>query len=262
MASYQETLRTLEEMRSRYDSGFSSSDQAIIEQLYSEVCGKRVRNTGCRDCWRDAYIETMLKLKQLGAMPKKANYVLKPGIVLQEPGKNKFYALNNCPDEVAERYLAKFPQHISMFEVYPTDWESRVKARKEGTVSVPTYDELKAEVEKLTAEAEGKDGEITALTEQVNALKVDLEAAKDEADALRKEVVAATDTVEKGKDEAQAEVKALHKENDELKAEVERLTAALEKALKAKAGKGTKEAPKDEAPKEAPTAETSAEEGK
>ena len=241
-------------MRSRYDSGFSSSDKAVIETLYAQICGKRVRNSGCKDCWRDAYIETMVQLKKLGQMPKKPNYVLKAGVVLQVPGINKFYTLNNCPDEVAENYLAKFPQYINQFETYPLDYESRVKARQEGKVSVPTYDELKATAEKLAGEAEAKDGLIDTLTEQVNSLKADVEDAQAEADALRQEVTKATEQVEKAKAEAQKEVTDLHKEKDALKAEVERLTKELEKALKAKANKAN-------AAKEA-TTETTQEEGK
>lgn len=253
--SYEVALSTLEEMRSRFDSGFSSSDKAVIENLYSKICGKRVRNTGCKDCWRDAFIETLTKLKRLGTMPKKSNYVLKAGVVLQEPGDNKFYTLNNCPDEVAERYLAKYPQYINQFETYPLDYESRVKARLEGTVSTPTYDELKAIADKLSGEAEAKDAYIDTLTEQVNSLKADVEDAQSEADALRQEAAKATEQVEKAKAEAQKEVADLHKEKDELKAEVDRLTKELEKALKAKANKAN-------AAKEAPATETSSEEGK
>ena len=235
--SYERAMTTLEEMRSRFDSGFSSSDKAVIEQLYAQICGKSVRNTRCKDCWRDAFIEVRIKLKKLGTMPKKPNYILKAGVVLQEPGDNKFYTLANCPDEVAERYLGKYPQYINQFETYPLDYESRVKARLEGTVSTPTYEELKAIADKLSGEAEAKDAYIDTLTEQVNTLKAGVETAQSEADALRQEVVKATEQVEKGKAEAQKEVTSLNKEKDELKAEVERLTKELEKALKAKANK-------------------------
>lgn len=252
--SYEVAMSQLEEMRSRFDSGFSSSDKAVIETLYSEICGKRVKNTGCRDCWRDAFIEVRSKLKRLGTMPKNPNYVLKAGVVLQEPGVNKFYTLGNCPDEVAERYLAKFPQFINQFETYPLDYESRVKARMEGTVVAPTYDELKAVAEKLSGEAEAKDGFIDTLTEQTNTLKADLEASQEEADALRQEVAKVNEQLDKCKAEAQKEVADLNKENADLKAEVERLTKELEKALKAKANKAT-------AAKDAAT-ETTQEEGK
>lgn len=253
--SYEVAMSQLEEMRSRFDSGFSSSDKAVIETLYSEICGKRVRNTGCKDCWRDAYIEVRRKLKILGTMPKKPNYVLKAGVVLQEPGVNKFYTLGNCPDEVAERYLAKFPQFINQFETYPLDYESRVKARLEGTVVAPTYDELKAIADKLSGEAEAKEGFINTLTEQVNTQKADLEAAQEEADALRQEVVNANEQLDKCKAEAQKEVANLNKENADLKAEVERLTKELEKALKAKANKAA-------AAKDATTENATQEEGK
>ena len=154
MVSYEETLRTLEEMRSRFDSGFSSSDKVKIETLYLQICGKRVRNTGCRDCYRDAYIEIRSKLKQLGKMPKKPNYTLKAGAIIHPQGTSKFYSLANIPEDVAEEWLGKYPADINKFETYPTDWQSRVEARKEGKVAEPTVDELKAEVERLTKELE------------------------------------------------------------------------------------------------------------
>ena len=252
--SYEVAMSTLKEMRSRFDSGFSSSDKVIIEHLYSEVCNKRVRNTGCKDCWRDAYIEVRRKLKILGTMPKKPNYVLKAGVVLHEPGTSQFYTLSNCPDEVAERYLGKYPHFINQFETYPLDYETRVKSRLEGKPVAPTYDELKAVAEKLSGEAEAKDGFIDTLTEQTNTLKADLEASQEEADSLRQEVAKVNEQLDKCKAEARKEVADLNKENADLKAEVERLTKELEKALKAKANKAT-------AAKDAAT-ETTQEEGK
>lgn len=114
-------------MRDRAKTGgFSSSDKALIENLYREVCGKSVRNTGCSDCYKDAYIETYLKLKSLGKMPQKPNYILKAGVIRRKFGSNKFYALSNCPDEVAEEFLRENPANIRFFEKFPDDWHDRV----------------------------------------------------------------------------------------------------------------------------------------
>lgn len=164
-------MRTLEEMRSRFSSGFSSSDKAKIEELYLLVCGKRVRNTGCGDCYRDAFIEVRTKLKQLKAMPKKPNYILKAGVIIHPQGTSKYYSLNNIPDDVAEEWLGQFPADITSFETYPQDWESRVLARKEGKVFIPTYDDLKGEVEKLNAELAQKETEAEALQAELTAAK-------------------------------------------------------------------------------------------
>ena len=219
MATYEETLKTLEEMRSRFSSGFSSSDRAKIDELYLLVCGKRVRNTGCGDCYRDAFIETRLKLKQLGNMPKKPNYILKAGVVLHKPGTSKFYTLNNVPDEAAEEWLGEFPHDISNFETYPTDWESRVKARKDGTVHVPTTDELKDEVEKLNAELAEKETAIEAKDEKIAEVEAELSAAKEQLEA--------------GKNEAQEEVERLNGVIAEKEAAIEAAAKEKEEAVAA-----------------------------
>ena len=127
MSSYEDNLRLLETMRDRADTnGFSSSDKSLIESLYREVCGKAVRNTGCNDCYKDAYIETYLTLKRNGKMPKKPNYILKAGVVIAKFGSNKFYGLSNCPDDVAEDYIRKDESRINLFESFPKDWHDRV----------------------------------------------------------------------------------------------------------------------------------------
>ena len=114
-------------MRDRAETnGFSSSDKSHIESLYREICGKAVRNTGCNDCYKDAYIETYLTLKRNGKMPKKPNYILKAGVVISKFGSNKFYGLSNCPDDVAEDYIRKDESRINLFESFPKDWHDRV----------------------------------------------------------------------------------------------------------------------------------------
>lgn len=251
MASYEETLEKLEEMRSRFDTGFSSSDKEIIEYLYLRICGKRVRNTGCKDCWRDAYIETRTKLKTQKVM-KSTNYTLKAGAIIHPQGTSKFYSLNNIPDDVAENWLGQFPKDIIKFETFPTDWESRVAARKEGRVAEPTVEELKAEVERLTEVVEQKEVEIETLkteagdksAEEVEALKAEvaakeaeLAAAKEASEKAAAELQIAKEATEKAKAEAETEVADINKTNEELKAEVEKLKAeneALQKKVATK----------------------------
>ena len=244
-------------MRSRFESGFSSSDKVKIETLYLKICGKRVRNTGCNDCYRDAYIETTLKLKTLGKMPKKPNYVLKAGAIIHPQGTSKFYSLN-ISDEVAENWLGQYPAEISKFETYPTDWESRVKARMEGTVVEPTKDELKDEIEKLNAEIEAKEAEI----EQLKANAGEGSAEAQEIEALKNDLSLANETIEASKKEHQEEVSGLNKTiadlklqladanatNESQKAEIQRLAELVAAAKKAekKAEKKSEEAPKAE----------------
>lgn len=208
MTNYAVTLKTLEEMRSRFSSGFSSSDKANIEKLYLLICGKRVRKTGCRDCWRDAFIETMTTLKKLGKMPKKPNYILKAGVIIHPHGTSKFYSLNNIPDDVAENWLGQFPAEINKFESYPTDWESRVKARQEGMVAEPTKDELKDEVEKLNIALAEKDAEI----EKLNATIVADNEVQSEVTRLNDEIAAKDAEITTAKEAMEAAVAAAKKE--------------------------------------------------
>ena len=130
MLEYDKTMALLEEMRPHYDEGFSTSERSAIETLYNKVCGKPVRRSGCSDCYRDAYIEVVTTLKRLGTMPTTSNYVLKAGAVLHEFGSSDFYTLGNCPDEFAEKWLARFPKDEVLFEKMPSDWKEKVEKVK------------------------------------------------------------------------------------------------------------------------------------
>lgn len=128
MLGYTKTMALLEEMKAHFGDGFTSSERGVIENLYSKVCNKPIRRSGCSDCYRDAYVELFTKLKRLGTMPTTPNYVLKAGVVISDGfGSSNFYILGNIPDEVAERRLAQRPEDISLFERTPSDWEERVK---------------------------------------------------------------------------------------------------------------------------------------
>lgn len=123
-------MTLLEEMKPHFDDGFTSSERGVIENLYSKICGKPIRKSGCSDCYRDAYIEIVTTLKRLGTMPTTPNYVLKAGAMLHEFGSSNFYTLNNCPDEVAEKWLARYPNDEILFEKMPSDWKERVEKVK------------------------------------------------------------------------------------------------------------------------------------
>lgn len=80
-------------------------------------------------------------------MKEKSNYCLKNGVLLQpEFGQSTFYTNANLTDEVAEKYLAKHPENINLFSVYPNDWEERVKGRE--TPSSDVNEELVSELVK------------------------------------------------------------------------------------------------------------------
>lgn len=127
MLDYEETMVLLEGMKAHYDNGFTSSERNTIESLYNSVCRKPIRRTGCSDCYRDAYIELVTTLKRLGKMPTRPTYVLKAGTLIHEFGSSNFYTLDNIPENVADKWLAKNPEDICLFETYPSDWQERAK---------------------------------------------------------------------------------------------------------------------------------------
>ena len=128
---YEEALLIVNDLRSRFDSGFSISDKGKIEDLYREVLRKEFKRTNCQDCYRDALIEVCNYLKTEKKMKKMCLYVLLAGVVIQDFANGKVYTNANLTDEVAEGYLKRFPKQIKMFQSYPEDWETRCSSATE-----------------------------------------------------------------------------------------------------------------------------------
>lgn len=191
MEDYGVIMSRLTEMRSRYDSGFSSSDRSYIERLYRMLLDKPIRKTGCADCYRDAYIEVFTYLKRTGKMPTKPNYILKAGVIVHPNGTNKFYANANIPDEVAEKRLAEFPESINDFLSYPSDYLIRVEARKNGEVSAPTdAEELSAAYKEAVEAGKKATAELAEKTEEAAALKEKLAATENELASVKEQLAA------------------------------------------------------------------------
>ena len=68
---YQEALQLADELRARFDTGFSASDKESIVKLYVEVLRKDFKRTNCNDCYRDALIEVCNYLKREKKMKEK-----------------------------------------------------------------------------------------------------------------------------------------------------------------------------------------------
>ena len=118
-------------------ASLSSSDKAEIESLYALVLDKKFVRTSCSDCYHDAVIEMSVYLNKNGKMKEKSEYGLKNGVLLQMGfGSAEMYTNANFTDEVAEKYLAKYPDNIKYFSKKPDDWEERVKSRKNGSVLI------------------------------------------------------------------------------------------------------------------------------
>lgn len=119
-------LKRLSELGSA--CSFTKEEKADIERMYTDILDKTFVKTSCNDCYRDAVFEMYAYLKKNGKMKEKTIYKLKNGTLLQMGfGSGEFYTNANLTDEVAERYLAKYPERINYFAVYPEDWKERIK---------------------------------------------------------------------------------------------------------------------------------------
>lgn len=124
-------------------ASLSSSDKAEIESLYALVLDKKFVRTSCSDCYHDAVIEMSVYLNKNGKMKEKSEYGLKNGVVLQmEFGSSEMYTNANLTDEIAEKYLERYPDNIKYFSKKPDDWKERVNKRKEDKDKVVIDDEL------------------------------------------------------------------------------------------------------------------------
>lgn len=123
---YQEALQLADELRARFDTGFSASDKESIVKLYVEVLRKDFKRTNCNDCYRDALIEVCNYLKREKKMKEKCAYSLLAGVIIQDFESGKIYTNANLTDEAAENYLKRFPKQIQMFGQKPDNWEERI----------------------------------------------------------------------------------------------------------------------------------------
>lgn len=120
----EEAKAIVQELKGRFDAAFSSSDKERIEMLYWEVLGKEFKPTSCQQCYHDALIEIYLYLKKYNKMKEKSKYRMRAGFIINCPAFDggKIYTNDNLTDDVAERYLAQFPQNVEMFQELPKDF--------------------------------------------------------------------------------------------------------------------------------------------
>ena len=201
MLSYSETMDRLSEMRSRYDGGFSSSDRVFINEVHGFLFGHPVKNLGCPNCYRDAYIEITLKLRKMKEMPKK-NFVLRSGVLLHAFNGDVFTNAN-LTDEIAMDALNENRGRFDLFAKVPDNWEELCKARK---AVKENESKKKASVSK------------EELQESVDSLKVAFEAAKKDLvesnaklESASQELAAQTAKLEEARKEAESNREALEK---------------------------------------------------
>lgn len=239
-------MSRLAEMRSRFDDGFSSSDRLFIRDMSVAILGRPVRNTSCKDCYRDAYLEIMHKLKKLGTMPKEKKFSLRAGVLLHYAGE--VYVNDNLTDEIAMDALNDNMNRIDLFQKTPDNLEEILTARKAVKAQEqPADDTPKEELVK----------EIAAL-KAVNAEQEEkLQGTEKTFEAMTKEIATLKDELQKSKDEAKAEVERL---NAEIKAKDEEIAALKATPAEAPAAPAAGEKKEEAAP--AAAAEGAAEAGK
>ena len=129
---YQEAMTQLTRLRSLIaaggdDSVYSPEDRRIIEEIHFEEFGKKVRDCGCNDRYRDAVIELYIKLKRSKTMAKDQKYMLRPGVIIWIG--TEAYSRHNLTDKVAKAYLKANPDARKKFERLPEDYIAPAAAK-------------------------------------------------------------------------------------------------------------------------------------
>lgn len=232
MEPYDEIMSALSEMESRYRDGFSSSDRLLLDKLHRAIFGKEITNTGCSDCYRDAWLLIKVKLTKDKKMPTKPNYVLKGGAIIHPLGTSEYYTNPLPSDDIAEAYLAKYPAQISLFAEYPHDWDARVAAYR--SRQAEKEEQAKAEVIANSQDIEQARTTIAGYQEEQNKLLALVKEKNDTIKAQESEI----EELKKALDEKEALLEQAPEENltgdvdSELQMEVETLKAELESASK------------------------------
>lgn len=132
MMTKDDACREVEGLRERFSAPYSSSDKELIARLYSACLGKVFAPTSCQNCYHDAVIELCLWMKNNRDMAKERKYLLKAGAILNSAlfDNGKIYSNANMTDEVAERYLAMFPEQIVLFAKYEKPQKATKRAAK------------------------------------------------------------------------------------------------------------------------------------
>lgn len=200
-----EAKSLIEELRGRFDSPFSSGDKETIERLYLSVCGKTFRPTSCQQCYHDALIEIICYIKRNGKMSEKKNFILKAGAIIHSPvfENGKVFTNDNLTDEVAMRYLAKFPGQKVLFGKFPEGY--KVGDMPKG--DVPTLEEAEAMLKKAESVLAGAKTKVENI--QKNVAAADTADKKAKAEKALANAQKAVEKAQKNVDETAELVKEL-----------------------------------------------------
>ena len=137
--TYEEALDRVEELRGHGNAPFSIEQKRLIAQMYPEILGKPFRRTACQRCYHDAVIEMAVKLRKEQKMREKCDYHMRAGFIIRcgDFDNGEIYTNANLTNDVAKRYLERFPNKRAMFDRIPeTPAETPVQSEKEPSKQV------------------------------------------------------------------------------------------------------------------------------
>lgn len=98
-------------LRKAYNSDIDSDVRLYVSGLYLELFNKKIANTQCVNCIRDAAIEIMVKIMD------KRKYIVFAHIPIFYQGK--WYTQPTLTDEISGEYLKENPKDVIKFKKYP-----------------------------------------------------------------------------------------------------------------------------------------------
>lgn len=130
--THDEALARANELRGRNSSPFNSQDKRSIEELHREVIGYDMKPTTCQNCYHDALILIILRLKKTTAMAQDRQYQLRNGFIIHSPifHQGAIFTNANLTDDIAREYLERFPANSTMFSKIPKAAKPKKKQRK------------------------------------------------------------------------------------------------------------------------------------
>jgi hypothetical protein len=145
--TYEEALARVEELRGHGNAPFSVEQKRLIARMYPEVMGKAFRRTACQRCYHDAVIEMTIKLRKEQKMREKCDYHMRAGFIIRcgDFDNGEIYTNANLTNDVAKRYLERFPNKRVMFDRIPEETaEMPVQGEKEPSKQVVQPSQKKA----------------------------------------------------------------------------------------------------------------------
>lgn len=149
--------REIERIEKQCKTGLTGSDKKLVDSVKYRLFGEHIVNKGCGNCYHDACILILLKLRGMSKLPS-YDYVLKGGAVLVEPMTGKPY-IGGIPNDVAEKFLKiNKNKWLPLFAKVPDDLDARLAEQKETTEEKTEVETENRTTEEKTTEGKRKAG--------------------------------------------------------------------------------------------------------